>query len=102
MFKMIERPADCEIRSVIRFLNATNVKPADIHRQMCEVYGQNAMTDKMVRKWVRKFNDSRDNVVDEPRSGRPSVVTRRPRSTRRGYRNWCPVMINALIMVETM
>ena len=29
----------------------------------------------MVRKWVRKFNDGRDNVHDEPRSGRPSVVT---------------------------
>jgi hypothetical protein len=26
----------------------------------------------------------------------------RPRSTRRGYRNWCPVMINALITVETV
>jgi hypothetical protein len=38
MFKMIERPADCEIRSVIRFFNARNVKPADIHRQICEVY----------------------------------------------------------------
>ena len=29
----------------------------------------------MVRKWVRKFKDSRDNVHDEPRSGLPSVVT---------------------------
>jgi hypothetical protein len=28
--------------------------------------------------------------------------SRRPRSTRRGYRNWCPVMINTLIMVETV
>ena len=32
------------------------------------------MSDRMVRKWVRKFNESRDNVHDEPRSGRPSVV----------------------------
>ena len=36
---MIERPADCEIRYVIRFLNAIYVKPADIHLRMCEVYG---------------------------------------------------------------
>jgi hypothetical protein len=28
----------------------------------------------MVRKWIRKFNEIRDNVKDEPRSGRPSVV----------------------------
>jgi hypothetical protein len=91
MFKMIERPADCEIRSVISFLNARNVKPADIRRQICEVYGGNVMSDGMVRKWVRKFDESLDNVHDEPRSGRLSVVTG-SHSTRRGYRNWCPVM----------
>jgi hypothetical protein len=60
MFKMIQHPADCEIRSVIRFVNARNVKPADIHCQICEVYGENAMSDGMVRKWVRKFNEGRD------------------------------------------
>ena len=48
---------------------------ADIHRLICEVYGENAMIDGMVRKWVRKYNKSRDNVRDEPRSRRPSVVT---------------------------
>ena len=68
IFKLNERPADCEIRSVIRFLNARNVKPADIHRQICEVYGENAMNDGMVRKCVRKFNECSDNVHDEPRS----------------------------------
>jgi hypothetical protein len=56
---MIKRPADCEIRSVIRFLNARNVKPADIHHQICEVCGENAVSDGMVRKWVRKFNEGR-------------------------------------------
>jgi hypothetical protein len=75
MFKMIERPADREIRCVIRFLNARNVKAVDFHRQICEVYGENAMNDGMVRKWVSKFNEGRDNVPDEPRSGRSSVET---------------------------
>jgi transposase len=32
------------------------------------------MNDGMVRKWVRKFNEGRDNVHEEPRSGRPSVL----------------------------
>jgi hypothetical protein len=72
---MIERPADCEIRSVIRFLNARNVKPVDIHRQISEVHGENASSDGMVRKLVRKVNEGRENVHDEPRSGRPFVVT---------------------------
>ena len=72
---MIERPADCEIRSVIRFLNARNVKPAHIHINVCEVCGENAMSDGTVRKWLREFNEGRDNVHDEPRSGRPAFFT---------------------------
>ncbi|GBN66135.1 hypothetical protein AVEN_168208-1 [Araneus ventricosus] len=74
MFKTIADPADCEVLSVIQFLNAKNVKPTEIHRQLVEIYGENVMTDGMVRKWVRHFNDGRTNVHDEARSGRPSVV----------------------------
>lgn len=75
MFKTIDHPADCEIRSVIRFLTARNVSAVDIHRQISEVYGPNAMSDSKVRKWVRAFKDGRENVHDEQRSGRPSVIT---------------------------
>jgi hypothetical protein len=46
----IENPASCEIRSVIKFLNAENVLPAEIYRKVCEVYGENAMSDGMVRR----------------------------------------------------
>jgi len=46
--KKIENPAVCELRSVIRFLIARNTKPADIHRQIYEVYGENTMSDSMV------------------------------------------------------
>jgi len=58
-FKTIQRAAYCEIRSVIRFLNARNVLPSEIHHQICQVYGENAMSDGMVRKWVRMFNEGR-------------------------------------------
>jgi len=74
MFKIIKGAADFEIRSVIRFLNARNVLPSDIHHQICQVYGDNAMSDGMIRKWVRMFNEGRENVHDEVRSGRPSLV----------------------------
>jgi hypothetical protein len=70
MFKTIVRPADCEVWSVIHFLNARNVKPVDIHHQICEVYGETAMSDGKVRKWVRKFR-GRHNTCDELRSCRP-------------------------------
>jgi len=74
MFETIEGAADCEIRSVIRFLNARNLQPSEIHRQICQVYSDNAMSDGMVRKWVRMFNEGRENVHNETRSGRPSLV----------------------------
>ena len=55
MFKTIEGAADCEIRSVICFLNTMNVLPSEIHHQICQVYHDNARSDGMVRKWVRMF-----------------------------------------------
>jgi hypothetical protein len=70
----IEIPASCEIRSVIKFLNAKNVRPAEIYRQVCEVYGENAKSDGMVR-WCMMFSEGRTNVHDDDRSGRPSLVT---------------------------
>jgi len=55
MFKTNEGAADCVIRSVIPFLNSKNVLPSEIHHQMCQVYGDNAMSDGMVRKWIWMF-----------------------------------------------
>jgi len=74
MFKTIEGAADCQIRSVIRFLKARNVLPSEIHHQMCQVYSDNAMSDGVVRLWVRMFNEGRENIHDEARSGRTSSV----------------------------
>jgi len=74
MFKTIEGAANCEIRFVIHFLNSRNVLPSEIHHQICEVYGDNAMSGGMVRKWVRMFNERREKVHDEARSGRPFLV----------------------------
>ncbi|GBM81161.1 hypothetical protein AVEN_226976-1 [Araneus ventricosus] len=75
IFKIIESPAPCEVRSAIHFLSARNLSAADIHRQICEVYGATTMCEGKVRKWVREFKAGRDNVHDDSRSGRPSVIT---------------------------
>ena len=74
MSKKIEKPTACEMQSLIRFLNAKNMKQGEIHRQLCDVYGEYAMSSSMVRGWVRLFNEGRENVHDNSRSGRPSVV----------------------------
>ena len=69
MFKKIKNPAACEMQSVIRFLNAKNMKLAEIHRQLCDVYGEHAMSSLMVWRWVRLFNEGHENVHDDLRSG---------------------------------
>ncbi|XP_067127515.1 histone-lysine N-methyltransferase SETMAR-like [Centruroides vittatus] len=53
---LIENPADCEVRAVIRFLSAKGSKAAEIHCQISEVYGESVMSDGMER------------------SGQPSVI----------------------------
>jgi len=60
--------------SVIRFLNAKNMKLAEIYHQLCDMYGEHAMSSSTVRRWVRLFNEGHENVHDDSRSGRPSVV----------------------------
>ncbi|GBM71771.1 hypothetical protein AVEN_190635-1 [Araneus ventricosus] len=60
--------------SVIRFLNSKVVKTTEINRQISEVYGENILSEGMVRKFVRPFKDGRSNVHNEERSGRSSVI----------------------------
>jgi len=43
----IQNPAICEVRSVIRFLNAKGERPAEIHKQIVAVYG-NVMNQQNV------------------------------------------------------
>jgi len=74
MFKKIENPAACEMRSVILFLNAKNMTLAEILCQLYDVFGEHTMSSSMVWRWVRLFNEGRENVHDDLRSGRPSVV----------------------------
>jgi hypothetical protein len=46
---MIDNPASCEIRTVIRFLRVKSMSAAEIHRELCAVYGQNVMSEGTVR-----------------------------------------------------
>lgn len=45
MIKVISKPAECEVCSAIWYLNAKNVKPAEIHLLLVEIYSDNVMTD---------------------------------------------------------
>jgi hypothetical protein len=42
MFEMaapVQSPAKCKVHSVIRFLNAKDKRPAEIHKQIVAIYG---------------------------------------------------------------
>ena len=38
------------------------------------MYGEDAISDGMVRRWVRKFNEGRISLLDEQRTGWPSMI----------------------------
>jgi hypothetical protein len=57
----IDNPASCEIRTDHRFLHAKNMEAAEIDRELSAVYGQNVMSEEIVRQWCRMFKDGRLN-----------------------------------------
>ena len=59
MCTAINNPASCKVRAVIRFLLVRNNNAAEIHRQLCEVYGPNVMSDSKVRQFVWYTDGSR-------------------------------------------
>ena len=71
MNALISTPADGEVRGVIRFLQAENVRPCEIHQRLIAVYGEHVMDADSVRKWCTMFTNGRTGVHDAERSGRP-------------------------------
>jgi hypothetical protein len=61
----IDNPASCEIRAIIRFLHAKNLRAVEIHHELCMVYGQNGISEETVRQWCTKFKDGQTNVHNE-------------------------------------
>jgi hypothetical protein len=72
MCPAIDNPASCEIRAVIRFLHAKSISAAELHRELCSVYGHNVTSEVTVRQWCRMFKDgeqmftTKGEVVDLP------------------------------------
>jgi hypothetical protein len=65
MCPAIDNPASCEVRAVICVLHTKNMSAAEIHHELCVVYGQNVMSEGTVRQWCRMFKDEQTNVNDE-------------------------------------
>jgi hypothetical protein len=61
-------------RVVTELLSAENVMPAEIHRRLQAVYGENTVNRTRVNRWAIKFCECEPgcaNIVDQPLSGRP-------------------------------
>jgi len=41
---------------------------------LVQVYGDSAMKETAVYKWVKRFSEGRESVTDEERSGRPATA----------------------------
>jgi len=63
-----------EQRSVVRFLWSECVKPSEIYRRMKVQYGDSCLSQGRVYELVERFQNGRQNVSDEHRSGRPVSV----------------------------
>ena len=74
MLKKIENPTACEMWSVILFLNVKNMKPAEIRRQICDLYVEHAMSSSVVWRWVSLFNEGQKVVHDDLWSSLLSLV----------------------------
>jgi hypothetical protein len=61
IWPVIDNPNRCEIGAVIHFLYAKNMNAAEIHHELCIVYGQNVMTEGTRRQWCRMFKDGQAN-----------------------------------------
>jgi len=62
MAALIQSPTKCEVRSVIRFLNAKCERPAEIHKQIVAVKG-NVMNRRNVTKWCRDFSEGSSTMM---------------------------------------
>ena len=68
--KMSEQRAYCKIHAKLGF------PPTEIHTDLQKVYGNGALKYATVCKWVRRFNDGRESIENDPRVGRPvSILT---------------------------
>ena len=73
-----------EIIAVVRFLLSKGTKPSEIHKQIAETYGEDALSRSQVYQWCTWFGEGRTSLDDEPKSGPPKALTNEENATRVG------------------
>ncbi|KAJ4438727.1 hypothetical protein ANN_14676, partial [Periplaneta americana] len=72
----IPAPAECEVRSVIKFLNAQGIAPIEIDRQLCQVYGANVMSKQMAPQPPEPWTEVYDATMERNECSQNHVVTK--------------------------
>ena len=64
-----------EIRAYIKGRSLLGIKAEDIHREVCDIYGEGQMSHRIVCRWVAKFSAGQQQLNDADRPGRPATTT---------------------------
>jgi hypothetical protein len=64
-----------EQRIVVKFLWKLGKPKHEILHDLVQVYGEHALKQRTVEKWIQLFRQGRESTEDDPRSGRPSTST---------------------------
>jgi len=64
-----------EQRYAIKFCVKLDKYATDTFASLIEAYGDSTLSRTMVFKWHKAFKEGRENVEDDPRSGRPISST---------------------------
>ena len=94
MKALIPAPTDCEVLSVIKFLNAQSIAPIEIHRQLCQVYTHTRL-DGQHTSYGNSAGRCLFIIHPIVRISRPVIFIFSYTS-----RNSCPVSVSVFIMAE--
>lgn len=64
-----------EQRINVKFLVKLEKSATETHSLLKQVYGDGCLSRTQVFEWHKRFKEGRDEIEDDPRSGRPSTST---------------------------
>ena len=71
-----------EIRAYIKGRSLLGLKPVDIHREVCDIYGQGQMSYMTICRWVARFKSGHQQLKDAAHTGRPATTTTKQNISR--------------------